>query len=462
MAITSILFLLLFLPLSLAIYYVVDDKAKKHVLLVISLLFYAFGSLEFFALFIILVGITVFIGRSIAVANNQHIKRIVFIMGIIVNVSALFLLKYSKYSLLQVGSMRYLPLGISFFTFKAISYLTDIYKGDVALSGNVVNDAVYLSFFGQVQSGPLTRYKQMEYVLSGVDDKISFFSDGVYRFIIGFNKKVLIANVLSNITDEIFLLESSDVSTALVWLGSICYSLQLFFDFAGYSDMAIGLSEMFGYRCCENFNYPYMTESVSKFWRRWHISLSQWFRDYIYIPMGGSKTKSKLRAFFNLAVVWMLTGLWHGATWNFILWGINYFLFIAFEKSTGLPQRLTNRVVKTIYRVIVLLFINFQWVLFRADNIDRGLYIIKNMIICRMNSIADRRCLFLLKDYLFFIIVAIVLCFPVVPWIEKKLNGKAVKYIFDLSIGIIVCGAFILSLSFIVAGQNNPFAYANF
>lgn len=247
--------------------------------------------------------------------------------------------------------------------------------------------------------------------------------------------------------------------------GAVCYSLQLFFDFAGYSDMAIGVSEMFGYRCMENFNYPYMTESVAGFWRRWHISLSQWFRDYIYIPLGGSRNNGrKFRVYFNLFVVWILTGIWHGAAWTFIVWGVGYWAFISLERLFNLPERLKkSRIARTIYRIVVLVFINCQWVLFRSENIVTGLRFIKRLFFCERNALADIRTQFLIKDYFAFILSAVLLCFPIVPWIGKRLESKRVFHVVYETVLVAIVGVlFICALSFVVSGQNNPFAYANF
>lgn len=297
MSITSIIFLFCFLPLSLTIFYLANDRAKEYILVVFSLIFYALGSLEYLTLFIVAIVFDVIFGRQIAKTNSVTIKKLLFILGVVTNTGILVYYKYTDFILLTWGNITstdvqlkgiLLPLGISFFTFKAISYLADIYTGKAILNENPIHDVLYLSFFAQIQSGPLSRYNGM----AGTEDKNErneLFANGVYRFIIGFNKKILLANVLVNITNEVFATPFENMSTGFAWLGSICYSMQLFFDFAGYSDMAIGISEMFGYRCMENFNFPYMTESVAKFWRRWHISLSEWFRDYIYIPLGGSK-----------------------------------------------------------------------------------------------------------------------------------------------------------------------------
>ena len=285
---------------------------------------------------------------------------------------------------------------------------------------------------------------------------------GCYRFITGFNKKILLANTLSNITSETFAV-GARMSTAYAWLGAVCYSLQLYFDFSGYSDMAIGVGMMLGYRCPENFRYPYMTESVSQFWRRWHITLGAWFRDYVYIPLGGSRAKKRSRCCMNLFVVWALTGLWHGASWNFLFWGLGYFLAIWFEKLTGWPERFRSKAGKHLYRVAALLFINFQWVIFRAEGLRAGLRYVRSMLYCAADPLADARALFLLKDYLAFILAAIMLCFPIVPWLEKRLaRWRASRAAWEVA--VVLANGFLLvwAVSFVVAGRNNPFAYANF
>ena len=361
MSINGVLFLFCFLPISLAAYYIADDKIKEYVLLFISLCFYALGSLEYILLFLCAIAVNIMIGRSIHCSVNIIVRRALLVAGIVFNAGILIYYKYSDFIIQNINRVSgknlslfelALPLGISFFTFKAISYLTDIYMKKAVLSNNPIHDALYLSFFAQIQSGPLTRYNDMAFPaeLKGQKNaKLTLFSSGAFRFMIGFNKKVLIANVLSKITTEVFSLPFENFTVSYAWLGSICYSLQLFFDFAGYSDMAIGLSEMFGYKCTENFNFPYMTESVSKFWRRWHISLSEWFRDYIYIPLGGSRNTNKLAVYRNLFVVWILTGIWHGASWNFVFWGLGYFALISFERMTKLPERFRFKFSKIIY-----------------------------------------------------------------------------------------------------------------
>ena len=478
MSMTSMLFLFLFLPAALAVYYLTPGRAKEVVLLAVSIAFYAFGCPEYIFLFIAAIAVTVVLGRLMNRAKTKTEKRTFLILGILLNAGLLIYYKYTDFALTTWGRITQteirlknlaLPLGISFFTFKAISYLADVYKGTAKLAKNPLRDALYLSFFPQIQSGPLSRYNDLNTRDPKQEPKCDprrdpkLFADGVFRFLAGFCKKVLIADVLSKVTAEIFVAPPESSSMLYAWLGAVCFSLQLFFDFAGYSDMAIGISNMFGWRCPENFNYPYMTESVSKFWRRWHITLGAWFRDYVYIPLGGSRTKSGSRVYFNLLVVWLLTGIWHGAAWNFVVWGLGYFAVIAFERLTNLPRRLRSKWGRVIYRILTLLFINFQWVLFNAKDLTSGLRYIKQMIIPSPNALAHARALFLLKDYGFFILAAIILCFPLIPWIHQKLKSrKTARTVFEAALALVLLAGFAWSVSLVVAGLNNPFAYANF
>ena len=471
MTITSFLFLFIFLPISIAIYYISPSKIKDATLLILSFGFYGLASQENLKIFVIATFLNVILGRSLYKIGNPKIKKALFITGIALNVIFLFYYKYMDFAIININKLTsaglplknlLLPLGISFFTFKAISYLADIYTGKAQLSPNWLHDAVYLSFFAQVQSGPLTRYNDSK-AISAKHIDLNNLGNGTYRFLIGFNKKILIANMLAGISAEAFGASPASMSSAYAWLGSVSFSLQLFFDFAGYSDMAIGLSQIFGYSCKENFNYPYMTESVTRFWRRWHISLSEWFRDYIYIPLGGSMSSSKFRVYFNLFVVWALTGIWHGAAWTFVVWGLGYFLIIAFERLTNLPKRLKFFPFKILYRILTLAFINFQWVFFNSASVTYGVSYIKRMIIPCSNSLSDTRFIFLLRNYAYFLVVAIVLCFPIIPYLDKKTSkNKIVGCIYEILKDVIILIGFVWSVSMIASGQNNPFAYANF
>ena len=294
-------------------------------------------------------------------------------------------------------------------------------------------------------------------------EKLANITDGGYLFVRGFVKKMILANVLSHITTEVFAMDIIDTSKILLWLGAISFSLQLYYDFSGYSDMAIGIGQMFGIYCPENFNYPYMTTSVSEFWRRWHISLGNWFKEYIYFPLGGSRVDSKIRLYFNLLVVWLLTGIWHGANWNFVAWGLFYFVIIAFEKGTNLPNMLKSKVMKTVYRVLTLLFINFQWVLFNSVDLHSGLRYIKHMLISPANALADKRAAILFGEYGVFVVAGMIFSMPIIPWIKKQSEKNKVTYaVVNVVFATILCGLFVWAISFVVSGQNNPFLYANF
>ncbi len=338
-----------------------------------------------------------------------------------------------------------------------------LYKGKIKKEEfSILTALVYLSFFGQISSGPIARYSSfVKRITFSKEERNALLSDGAVRFLKGFCKKVLLANVLSNIVVEVFD-KTGTLSTGLAWLGSICYSLQLYYDFSGYSDMAIGISNLFGYECPENFRYPYMTKSVSEFWRRWHITLGSWFRDYVYIPLGGSRV-GKARLYLNLFVVWILTGLWYGADWNFVAWGLGYFVLIAFEKASGLPEKIRSKPLQLLYRIAVILIINFQWVMFRVSGFGAGMAFMKRMVIpCRL-TVQDARALFLLKDYKWFLVFAILFAFPIVPAIEKACKNKKTAYIIYQVVSaavLILLGA--AALSFVTSGQNNPFLYANF
>lgn len=468
MQFTELNFLFIFLPILLVIYYFTKEEFREIILLAMSFVFYACGSPAYITYFFMSLIVNSFLSLVIInlIENDKHlIAKILLIIGIIFDIGPLVFYKYINF-IIESSNHFFntdwnlksiiIPLGISFYTFKAIALLVDSYKGKVGNS-SIITVISYLSLFAQIQSGPISRYseyKKRDYSLNKV-------TAGTVRFMIGFSKKVLLADVLSNITTEIFD-NTIYYSTALVWLGSICYSLQLYYDFSGYSDMAIGICNILGIDCCENFNYPYATSSVSEFWRRWHISLSSWFRDYIYIPMGGSRV-GKFRLYINLFAVWFLTGLWHGAGWNFIVWGIGYFALISFEKATNIPQRFTNKIHKAIYRVFAIVFINFQWVLFRSQTLVNGLKFIKRMCIITNNNISTQRALFLFNDYKFFIIIAIIFATPISNFVKKKTFVKEIsQYIYNVLSAIFILATFTIALSFVISGQNSPFLYGNF
>lgn len=475
MNITSVFFMFFILPIFLVSYYMFGKKNRSIVLLVLSLLFYSCGASQYFIMVLASTGITVLLSWLIDRVRKSKLAKLFLVFGIAYNVLILFYYKYVGFVIDNINLVfktdityaeHILPLGLSFFTFKAISLLVDTYSGKVDVKEMPLNGALYLTFFAQIQSGPISRYNDLYESVTiqrNTDELMTDLSAGVYRFVIGLNKKVLLANVLDTITREAFTMEAGAMSTGYAWLGAICFSLELFFDFSGYSDMAIGLSRMFGIHCPENFDYPYVTSSVSDFWRRWHITLGAWFRDYVYIPMGGSRTGSKQRLVMNLFVVWLFTGIWHGANWNFIAWGLGYFVIIALEKLTGCPKKIKKKLLRILYRFFTLLFINFQWVMFRATDFNHGITYIKTMLVRTTNAMSDERALMLLRENIVFLVFAVLLCMPIVPFAKSKLkNHKQLEVAADIIYHVLLSVVFIVSIAFVVAGQNNPFAYANF
>lgn len=453
---TDLDFIFMFLPVVLIASLIFKGIAKDVVLLIASYLFYFVCDINHLFFFAICIFLNVLIGRKIANKDNKN-RRLLFFLGIIFNVGMLTGFKF-------LGTFKesvLLPLGLSFLTFKSISYLIDVYYEKITLDDNPLHDVQYLSIFTQLQSGPIARYSDFEKI-KDKEDIWKYRVSGIFKFSVGFCKKIVIADVLAKIVKEIFSTSVDDLSTIYAWLGAICFSLQLFYDFSGYSDMANGITEFLGFKSKENFNYPYMTKTVSGFWKRWHISLSEWFRDYVYIPLGGSR-KGKYKTFFNLFVVWFLTGMWHGLAWNFIIWGMGYFILISFERIVKISDRIKTIFGKSVYRILVLVFIIFEWVMFRAKDASYGISYIIKMLNGTSNHIADKRAFLLLSDYCVFIIAAIIFCFPVVPYIENKLeNRKTLKTIYDLIYCLVAVAGFVLAISFIVSGQNNPFLYGNF
>jgi alginate O-acetyltransferase complex protein AlgI len=389
MVFTSTVFLFLFLPFVLVVYYLAGHKQQNFFLLFASLFFYAWG--ETFYVGIMLVSITAnyFLGLYIHKFRQTSRAKILLGFGILINLGILCWFKYSGFLVqnlnlilpdigvkpIALGSVH-LPIGISFFTFQALTYIVDVYRGIVPAQRNPINIALYIALFPQLIAGPIVRYHDIASQINERQNSLENFSEGVRRFIIGMGKKMLIANPMGEVADQIFALPGDQLSASVAWLGITCYTLQIYFDFSGYSDMAIGLGRMFGFKFLENFRYPYISKSVQEFWRRWHISLSSWFKDYLYIPLGGNRG-SPIRTYFNLFTVFFLCGLWHGASWNFILWGMIHGLFLVIERI-GLGKLLEH--LWTPLRHIYLLFvIMVGWVFFKLDTFPEALEYLKAM-----------------------------------------------------------------------------------
>ena len=387
MVFSSLTFLFIFLPITLLIYYISKDKYKNYVLLFFSLVFYSWGEPRY----IILMILSIVLNYYFAILIDKYKRKIslkekLLVLTIVFNILTLFIFKYlgffnsifsNIFNTNNITINLVLPIGISFYTFQTLSYVIDVYRGEVKVQKNILLLANYVTLFPQLIAGPIVRYSTVEKELKKRKHSASKFSNGFRRFIIGLSKKIIIANNMALIADTIFNSAISNNYTGIVLiLGTLAYTFQIYFDFSGYSDMAIGIGSMFGFDFLENFNYPYVSKSITEFWRRWHISLSSWFRDYLYIPLGGNRV-SKAKWIRNIIIVWILTGLWHGASWNFIIWGVYFAIILLIEKLFLLEfMSKWNGFVRWLYTFIL---INIGWIIFRAEDLNLLLYVFKNI-----------------------------------------------------------------------------------
>lgn len=394
MVFASSLFLFLFLPITLIGYFSLRSTSLRNLfLLVMSLIFYAWGEPVYVLLMIVSIIINYTAGLLIHIYHHKQTplitKGMILTVCIIINLGLLLYFKYANFlinnlntllQLLALPSINYplvaLPIGISFFTFQALSYVIDVYRKETDVQLNPINCALYVSLFPQLIAGPIVRYHDVAQQIVSRTITSHQFSLGIQRFIFGLAKKVILANTLGEVADKIFEIPGPDLTTGLAWLGITCYTLQIYFDFAGYSDMAIGLGRMFGFEFLENFNYPYVSQSIREFWRRWHISLSTWFRDYLYIPLGGNRG-SWLQTYFNLWIVFFLCGLWHGASWNFVIWGALHGAYLVVERLGW--QNHLNRLWRPLQHGYTLLLVMIGWVFFRADSLGHALQYLASM-----------------------------------------------------------------------------------
>ncbi|MFI3254646.1 MAG: MBOAT family O-acyltransferase [Eubacteriales bacterium] len=474
MIFSSMIFLFVFLPLVLFGYYGIFSSLewKNRFLLLASLIFYAWGEPFYILLMLLSIALNYTIGSFLTHEDPWVKKQLVF-FGVFANLLILFLFKYEGFVTENIGlilgqsfDMRVeslnlsLPIGISFFTFQGISYLVDVSRGKAAPQKNIFDLGLYIAFFPQLIAGPILRYETIAEQIKERKTSYAQLTYGIQRFILGMSKKIIIANPCSLMALEAFGHDSPSI--ALAWLGALAYSLQIYYDFSGYSDMAIGLGHIFGFRFLENFNYPYISKTVTEFWRRWHISLGSWFRDYVYIPMGGSRGKTVIR---NLFVVWLLTGLWHGADFQFILWGLLYFVLLTFEKMTKIPEKIQNKLLSLLYRLFTLLMVMIGWVIFGESSLLGGLHHLSVMF---GNSavLVDMVCLRLLNNNWFLLLLAVLLSTPILPYLKKRYPQKkqSMKMIFlyEYLSAFAYLLLFYVSVSYLVMGSHNPFIYFNF
>lgn len=457
MVFSSTVFLFLFLPLALCIYYnswLSGRRFRNVFLLLASLIFYAWGEPVFVFLMIVSIAVAFLVGRHLRGAGRKYWLG----AGVAFHVGLLFIFKYLTFVLgqlgLLVGSLEgfaiALPIGISFFTFQLLSYLFDVYHGKAEAQNNILNLGLYVALFPQLIAGPIVRYDAIAAEITQRQENLTDFSEGMLRFIYGLAKKVLIANYMGQLADTIFAMNGS-LSVGTAWLGAVAYTLQIYFDFSGYSDMAIGLGRMFGFHFAENFNYPYIAKSATEFWRRWHISLGSWFRDYVYIPLGGNRC-SKLRWVLNLFAVWALTGIWHGANYTFLAWGLFYFVLLLVEKFTRLPEKLG--VFAHVYAMAAVIT---GWVMFRSENLGAGLHYIGMMFGFDSLGVADDYFWLYLGQTYSVLLAGIILSLPLFPWLKKH-GGRLANNVEPVA----ALGLFVLTLVVAVSASYNPFIYFNF
>ncbi len=471
MVFSSVLFTFYFLPLVLLLYYVAKDKYRNYILLIASLLFYAYGEPFFVFVMIASVAFNYLIAMLIDRFSGGIRAKLFFIADIVMNLGLLFVYKYLGFVITSVNEAFgtaipevdiTLPIGISFFTFQALSYVIDVYRGDVKVQKNPLYVALYISFFPQLIAGPIVRYSTIEDQIMDRSFEAEKFSEGARRFMLGFCKKVIIANNLSMVVQSAFSTDPTRTNALLLWMGSICFSLQIYYDFSGYSDMALGLGKMFGFEFEENFNYPYVSRSITDFWRRWHISLSSWFRDYVYIPLGGSKV-SVLKHIFNLFIVWILTGIWHGANYTFIVWGMGYFVLLVIEKYLIKPDKRKNIVFRVIWMIITLFIVNLGWVIFNSESIEFGWDYIRSMMGMHGNLFSpDWAVIYNWNEYGFFMIVAVIFSTPIAKVIREKIISSRAYRLFSIAEPLVYAIVFLWAVSFLILGAHNPFLYFNF
>ena len=478
MVFSNLLFLFAFLPILLSIYYVgksISNKVLPNIILLsASLLFYAWGEPIYIWLMIFSICINYVFGIWIEKDYSISKRKVILTIALAINLLILGYYKYANFFADVVEDFTgldlnlepiTLPIGISFFTFHAISYLIDIYKRKVVAQKHLLDLALYISVFPQLVAGPIVRYNTINHQLRERVVTTDGFSYGVKRFIIGLGKKVLIANQLGIVADQIFATPTNEMSLTTAWIGIAAYTLQIYFDFSGYSDMAIGLGKMFGFDFPENFNYPYISRNISEFWRRWHMSLSSWFRDYVYIPLGGSRV-SKWKVYRNILIVWSLTGFWHGASWTFLAWGFYYGVIILMEKA--FLGKMIDKLWRPVQHIYTILLFMIGWVFFRADNFSYSFDFLQTMFNFK-GDLIDATTLLYLYEYGMIFIIGILFVMPVVPFIQNKWEER--KQEKGWNMGTFLGEVFAYALLFViliivttelVSSTYNPFIYFRF
>lgn len=467
MLFSSIIFLSIFLPSLIILYFSVKKSFRNYILLIYSLIFYAWGEPRYLSVMLCIILINYL--AAILIDKNKN-RKIILICDILLNLFVLIYFKYFNFIVININKVLknplpklniIMPIGISFFIFQAISYVFDVYKNEVPVQKNIYKLTLYISFFPQLIAGPIVKYHEVQKEIENRNESLNNIYLGLFRFSIGLGKKVLIANTLGEVVDKIFMLDIiNTIDYKIAWIGAICYSLQLYFDFSGYSDMAIGLGKIFGFKFLENFNYPYVSKSITEFWRRWHISLGTWFKEYLYIPLGGNR-KSSVRTYINLFIVFLATGIWHGAKWTFVIWGLWHGIFIIIERKIKIEKY--DKKCETFIRHIYTLFIIITgWVLFRAENMSYGIKFLKIMFgISKNSKIPYSVMYFLDRKVILALLIGLIASVNIFKLnIDKYYESKSFMRNILLNIYSIII--LILSYMSILSSTYNPFIYFRF
>ena len=466
MVFSSIPFLYYFLPCALILYFITPKKLKNTALLITSLVFYGWGEPKYLFLMVASIIVGYVAGLLIEAFSEKRVKKAVFIVSTIIITGFLAVFKYADFFIQSFNSVTglsagllnlALPVGISFYTFQILSYTIDVYRGGVPAQKNFINLASYIALFPQLIAGPIVRYSDIANQLKERTHSLEDFVNGAGRFVVGLSKKVLIANVLGELCTT--FKASDDKSVLFYWLYAVAFALQVYYDFSGYSDMAIGLGRIMGFRFVENFNYPYISKSATEFWRRWHISLGSWFRDYIYIPLGGNRVSTP-RHFFNIFVVWLLTGMWHGAAWNFVVWGLYFAVLLVIEKLFLLKQFEKSKVLSHIYTLFAVLI---SFVIFNATDMGEAFSYLKGMLLLGGAPVISAELLYCVKSYGVTLILGVVGATPIVKALAEKLReGDKSQGLFYVLRPVVLVALLTAATAYLVDGSFNPFLYFRF
>ena len=471
MVFSSLTFLFLFFPIVIGVYYLCPRVLRNLWLLAASLLFYAWGEPVYIRLMVASILFNYLCGLGVAALQKRQKPspaKGLLILCIVGNIGALGVFKYADLLIDTVNGIAgshlallelALPIGISFYTFQALSYVIDVYRGAVAAQKNPITFGTYIALFPQLIAGPIVQYKTVEQQLCGRRETAAQFAEGIGRFTVGLGKKVLLANQVGALWDTVAALPGTSLTAGTAWLGALAFTFQIYFDFSGYSDMAIGLGRIFGFSFPENFRYPYIAKSITEFWRRWHMSLSTWFQDYLYIPLGGSRC-SRIRHIFNILVVWMATGFWHGAAWNFVFWGLFYAVLLMAEKFFLLPALKKGRVLPHVY---VLLAVTLGFVLFDAASLKDALHQLGTLFGAGTASGLGTEAVYMLRSYGVVLALAVLGATPLPAMLWKKAQeAKSLAPVLTVAEPLCTLALLALCTAFLVDGSFNPFLYFRF